>query len=295
MLLQPDCIPCILKMAVSLIRKLSLDETLVKTLTADILRIPALNGPCWNSMSPEAIEPIMQKIADAAGDPDPFRSEKSDLNTALLNRYEYFQNLLEQSEDPLCTAVKLAIFGNAIDFMVPKGASHFEDGIMERLDAPLPGKVFSTFKEKLTSSDLWLYVADNAGEIVLDKLLIETIREHYDLELILVVRSLPTLNDATMSEAVAVGVDKVTTVIENGIDGPLPGTILNRASEELKDLFDRADLIIAKGGGNFDSLSEEREYLNKITFMLLSKCFPYTRYFNVPMFMPILSSAVRTV
>lgn len=295
MLLQPDCIPCILKMSISLIRKLSLEETLVKKLTADILKIPALRGRQWNITSPEVVEQVMQKIVAATGNSDPFSSEKSYLNTALLSRYGFFQNLLDQSDDPLNTAVKLAIFGNAIDVMVPKGASRFENNIMEKLDAPLPNEVFSTFKEKLDSSKLLLYIGDNAGEIVLDKLLIETIRQRYDLDVVFVVRSIPTLNDATMNESMAVGMDKVTRVIENGIDGPLPGTIVNRCSNELKDLFERAELIVAKGGGNFDSLSEEKKYMHKITFMLLSKCFPYNRHFDVPLFQPILSDTIKAV
>ena len=167
MLLQPDCIPCILNMYISLIRQLSLDEKLAKKLTTDILKIPALSGLCWNITSPEVIEQIMQKVAGASGDTDPFNSMKSDLNSALLKRYGFFQDLLDKSEDSLCTAVKLAILGNAIDVMVPEAASQFENDIMKKLEAPLPAEVFSSFKEKLNSSNLLLYIANfSSGPII---------------------------------------------------------------------------------------------------------------------------------
>ncbi|MEW5909167.1 MAG: ARMT1-like domain-containing protein, partial [Thermodesulfobacteriota bacterium] len=77
-------------------------------------------------------------------------------------------------------------------------------------------------------------------------------------------------------------------IMENGIDGPLPGTILKRCSSGIRELFDKADLIISKGGGNFDTLGEENESLRKIVFMLLSKCRPYMNHFHVPLHHPVL-------
>jgi hypothetical protein len=104
-----------------------------------------------------------------------------------------------------------------------------------------------------------------------------------------VVRSVPTLNDVTIKEATFVGMDQVVRVVENGIDGPLPGTIFNRCANQIRALAKQADLIISKGGGNYDSLGEEKNFLNKIVFMLLSKCYPYNQTFGVDMFHPILS------
>jgi uncharacterized protein with ATP-grasp and redox domains len=128
-------------------------------------------------------------------------------------------------------------------------------------------------------------------KIVFDKLLIETIKIMYDLEIVYVVRSIPTLNDATLKEAKSVGLDKIATVIENGIDGPLPGTILSRCSNEVNEFVHRSDLIISKGGGNFDTLDEEKEHLKKkITFLLLSKCEPYYKHFGVKMYQPIMAN-----
>ena len=92
-------------------------------------------------------------------------------------------------------------------------------------------------------------------------------------------------------EAKTVGIDKIATVIENGIDGPLPGTVLNRCSSKVNDLVRQSDLIISKGGDNFDTLDEERKRLNKnISFLLLSKCDPYYRHFGIQIYQPILAN-----
>jgi len=287
-LLQPDCIACILKMSISLIRKLPLNEADVKSLYSEILDIPALKGRNWNAMSPEIIEQVMVKISDRIGDPDPFASEKNRLNSTLLDRYPYFENLVANSADPLLTAVKLAIAGNAIDFMVPQGTLNIEKTIQKQIEKPLPEKSFAAFKAKLEASRSIVYFGDNCGEAVLDRLLIETISRRYNLTITFVTRAMPTLNDVTLKEAASAAMDQVAEVMENGIDGPLPGTVFKRCSAKVRGLVDGADLIISKGGGNYDSLGEEKKYLYKIVFMFLSKCYPYNRDFDVEMFQPIL-------
>jgi hypothetical protein len=129
---------------------------------------------------------------------------------------------------------------------------------------------------------------------VVDRLLVEIMKNRYAPEIVFVVRSMPTLNDATGKEAKFVGMDSVTTVIENGIDGPVPGTILGRCSGELRELFRQADLVISKGGGNFDSLDEDiRDLEQNVTFMLISKCYQYAHHFNVPEGQPILANSFR--
>ncbi len=104
------------------------------------------------------------------------------------------------------------------------------------------------------------------------------------------VRSVPALNDATRSEAEMVGLDQVATIMPNGLQAPVPGTILSRCSEELRELIREADLVISKGGGNFDTLEGEKDLGADISFMLLSKCIPYCHYFQTGMFQPILAN-----
>ena len=178
-----------------------------------------------------------------------------------------------------------------MDLMVADTSETIENSISEKVKVPLSDQNYSQFKQQLKASKHLLIFGDNAGEIVLDKLLIETIKKIHQLEITYVVRSVATLNDATIKEAKSVGLDKIVTVIGNGIDGPLPGTLLNRCSSEVNDLVRRSDLIISKGGGNFDTLDEERKHLNKnISFLLLSKCDPYCNHFDMQLYYPILAN-----
>jgi len=301
MFIEPDCIPCILKMAISAMRSLTSAEKLIKEVLCEILEIPSFRGLYWNITSPEVIERVMEKIIDAMDDPDPFFSLKVQQNQRMMELYPYLRNLLREAPDPLHLAIKLAILGNAIDLMIPDTSLELETAIRERLEETrIPLERFLEFRNKLKESELLLYLGDNSGEIVLDKLLIETMKEwrmrnggRNDLEVVFVVRSLPTLNDVTLTEAKMVGMDKITPVLENGIDGPLPGTITSRCSSEVRDLLQRADLIISKGGGNFDTLEGEKQLDGNVAFLLLSKCVPYCNYFHTELYQPILANFFR--
>ena len=294
MLIQPDCIPCILTMSIAAIRRLSLDDTIARDLFSDILTIPGLRGLEWNQTSPDIIEVVMKKISAAIKDPDPFYEEKTDLNNRVLKIYPFVNKLVEQASDPLYTAAKISILGNSIDFMMPGGTAAIEDFIIEKLETSLSKNEFTMFTQQLLKTKQILYFGDNCGEIVFDKLFIKTIKNQYDIKFIYVVRSMPTLNDATLKEAMDVGLDQVATVIDNGIDGPLPGTIIKRCSSRVKKLVDQSDLIISKGGGNFDSLGEQISNLKtNITFMLLSKCHPVNKYFNTDLHQPIMANVFK--
>jgi uncharacterized protein with ATP-grasp and redox domains len=295
MLLRPDCIPCILKMTITSLRKLPLDEDSVKALYIDILKNPALQGLDWDTTSVEVIEDIWRKIVKKMGTDDPFTSEKSAQNKKIMDLYPYLEKMVNAAPDPLYMAVKLSILGNSMDLMVADTSITIENSISEKVKVPLSNVNYSKFRQQLMASKHLLIFGDNAGEIVFDKLLIETIQKIHQPEITFVVRSVPTLNDATLKEAKSVGLDKVATVIQNGIDGPLPGTLLNRCSSEVNDLVRRSDLIISKGGGNFDTLDEESKHLDKnISFLLLSKCHPYCNHFDTDLYQPILANFYTT-
>jgi len=289
MLIKPDCIPCVLNMSISVLRRLPLDEEKIKALYTEILEIPSLQGRFWETTSVHVIEKVMEKIHHVMNDPDPFAAEKERQNAVVMELYPRLRSWVEKSTNPLYTAAKLAILGNAIDFMVPQNVADIENSIREKLDFPLDPKECEKLEENLRRSKRVLYFADNCGEIVLDKLFMETVKGLFDIEFVLAVKSVPAMNDVTLKEARAVRVDHLAEVIENGIQGPVPGTILQRCSEALKQEIGKADLFIAKGGGNFDTLDEEKDHLPRpIVFMLLSKCHPYFKTFGVEVNRPIL-------
>ena len=289
MLIKPDCVSCILKMSITAIRKLPLNEDEIRELYEEILEIPSLRGLHWDTTSPQVIEEVWRKIVKKMGTNDPFSSEKADQNKRIMDLCPFLEKMLEEAEDPLYLAVKLSILGNSLDFMVADTSLSIKSTITDRVKIPLPNDAYLQFKKQLQTCRNLIYFGDNAGEIVFDKLLIETIRKTYSPEIVYVVRSTPTLNDATLAEAKSVGMDKIVRVVENGIDGPLPGTVFSRCSREIIDLIHQADLIISKGGGNFDTLDEERKHLNKkISFLLLSKCHPQHITFGVNLYQPVL-------
>ncbi len=289
MLLQPDCIPCILKMSIVALRELALDDDTIKEIYNHILETPALRGVHWDVTSPEVIEEVMKTIQEATGKHDPFDSIKSRQNQRAMELYPFLQKLVDEDPEPLTMAMKLAILGNALDLMIADKGVDIEKTVTEKAHYSLPQGVWEDFKNRLEASRSLVYIGDNAGEIVFDKLFIETLQREYHTDVVFIVRGSPTLNDATVLEARSIGMDKVATVLENGIDGPLPGTILHRCSSKVRELMEKTDLIISKGGGNFDTLEEQQS--DNITFMLLAKCYPYTQRFAVSLYHPVVANA----
>ena len=289
MFLKPDCIPCILSMSLNYLCKLSVPDEQVNKIYSDILSLRPLRGEIWDITSPEVIESIMRKIMMAIDNDDPLAAEKEKQNQRMLTAYTSLKRMVETSAYPLSTAAQLAILGNAIDIMMLDGVTDFQRIINEQLANPLQENTFEVLEKRIMNSKSILYFGDNAGEIVLDKLFIETIKAQYETEIVFVVRSMPTLNDATLKDSEQIGMVNLVRVIENGIDGPVPGTLLHRCSRDVKSLFQKADLIISKGGGNFDTLDElPKKHKSKISYLLLSKCRPYQEHFGVGLHQPIL-------
>jgi hypothetical protein len=281
-------------MAITAIRNLTNEEAVIRDLTIQILTIPSLRGLEWELSSPEVIEQVMVKIIKALGTSDPFYDLKLQQNRIGEALYPNLKKLVREADDPLQAAVKIAIMGNAIDLMVSDRSLDVENTLNKELQRPLPENLFAAFKKKLEQTRSLVYLGDNAGEIVFDKLLLETIREAYHPEVIFVVRSAPALNDVTEKEAEMVGLGQVAAIMPNGLEAPVPGTILSRCSPELRDAIKGADLVISKGGGNFDTLEGEKDLRADISFMLLSKCIPYCHYFHTQMYQPILANYFST-
>jgi damage-control phosphatase, subfamily I len=292
-LLKPDCVACIHKALLSAIRELTSDEEQIKALLSELMQLPSLRGPAWDMTSPQVIEAALAKISQVVGTLDPFKAMKKRQNVGAMELYPWLKKLVEESNDRLYTATHLAIIGNSIDIMWAGGSIEVEPLIRQQLRNPILSESFVHLERRLQSSRVVLMLGDNSGEIVFDRLFIETVKSIFDLEVIYAVRSVPTLNDATAQEAAAAEMDKIAPIVETGIDGPLPGTVTARCSDQMKKLLEDADLILSKGGGNFDSIEEETHLHDKMLFMLMSKCVPICSYFGTKMYDPILSPPRR--
>ena len=203
-----------------------------------------------------------------------YHDEKVEANNLLLNQYTQWKKLVNESKDSFSTAVKLAVIGNIIDY----GAHSVGDNISDQIESFLQKDLKINMTEKLQSeikkAKRILYLGDNCGEIVFDKLLIETI-DHPNI--IFAVRGMPVINDATLLDACQVGMDKVCKVISNGADAP--STLMELSSPEFIKEYQRADLIISKGQGNFEGLMKDNH--PNIFFLLIAKCDPIANLLNV--------------
>jgi len=260
-----DCLPCLLGQALRAVRAATDDEKLQRRVLNSIASmIPNLS---LGFRPPEIAQQGYQLIYQITGNNDPFHQAKVEANRAALALYPHLKEVVASSGDPVLTACKLAIAGNSIDL-----GPNFEwvdmDSIVETAVAsPLVINNYPQFRSSINNSRHILYLGDNAGEIVFDRVLIEELYQLKELEIDFVVRERPIINDVTLDDAIAVGMDKVTRIISSGSDAP--ATILSQCSSEMLKLYYSADIIIAKGQGNYESLNEEPD---NIFFLLRAKC-----------------------
>jgi len=258
-----DCIPCIVRQTLDSVRLFTADETVQEGVLRDVLRAAA--DMDLRRTPPEMAQWIHRRIRKHLGSRDPYRQIKDRFNRMALEMYPTLREWVEESDEPLETAVRLAIAGNVIDFGVNSrlSESQVRESVMQTLSVPLDADL-EEFSQAVADAERILYLTDNAGEIVFDRVLIERMPA---ARLTIGVRGFPAINDATMKDAEDTGITALAEVIDNGSDAP--GTILDDCSVDFVERFNQADLVIAKGQGNYETLSE----VNKdIYFLLKAKC-----------------------
>ncbi len=259
-----DCIPCFIRQVLDAVRMTSDDQQVQLQVLRQALR---LASEVDLTQSPPAMaQQIHRYIRELTTNPDPYVKLKDKFNKIALQMYPDLRTRIEQSADPLETAVRLAIAGNIIDFGVSSNIeeSQVQKTVAESLEAPLDLNALADFRKAVTEAKSILYLGDNAGEIVFDRLLVEQLPHQ---KITFVVKNGPVINDATMEDALITGMTDVVEVIDNGSDAP--GTILESCSEQFRDRFDKTELIIAKGQGNYETLSDVDK---DIFFLLRAKC-----------------------
>jgi hypothetical protein len=245
-----DCIPCLLRQALEAARMATADpgvhEQLIRGVLSDASQLDYDQAP------PVIAQRIHRTLRDLSGVADPYREVKARFNRMALGIYPEMDNRVSAAADPFAMAVRMAIAGNIIDLGV-NGALTEEEAcraIDRVLSEPFAGDV-AAFRRAADAAETILYLADNAGEIVFDRLLIQQLGGDRTT---LAVRGHAVINDATVDDARAAGLPDICEVIDNGSDAP--GTLLERCSESFRRRFDTADLIVAKGQGNYETLSE---------------------------------------
>lgn len=258
-----DCIPCFARQALEAARFVTDDPAVHERILRDVLRSTAERDLA--QCPPAVAQQIHRQLRTMTGVNDPYRAAKERFNTMALDMLPELYLKVRESADPLAMALRLAIAGNVIDLGANSDITEEEvrQGVHNVMNEPFDGDV-NAFRQAVNEAQSILYLADNAGEIVFDRLLIEQL----PMERVTVaVRGGPILNDATMADAEVAGLCDLVEVMDNGSDAP--GTILDDCSERFRRRFAEADLIIAKGQGNFETLSEEAA---DIYFLFKVKC-----------------------
>ncbi|MFW6259837.1 MAG: damage-control phosphatase ARMT1 family protein [Tangfeifania sp.] len=216
------------------------------------------------SYSPEITSDILDILKGSSEIADPYLPEKKQGNREMLDRYLEYRKMIQQSENPFNTALRLAVAGNIIDF----GPTHVFDvdgTIKQVLVTDFAINHSEQLRQEIKNAKTILYLGDNAGEIVMDKLFLETLNHP---NVWFAVRNEPVLNDVTRREAEEVGIGNVARIISNGDNAP--STLLHRVSDEFRQVYKQADLIISKGMGNYEGLMFEKD--PRLFYLLMVKC-----------------------
>ena len=268
-----DCIPCIIRQALCAARMVSADPAVHERVLRETLGWVGETN--MNQPAPVAVQRIHRLLRETTGVEDPYRDAKEYQNRTVLALLPELRCRIEAAADPLATALRVAIAGNAID-MGANGSLTGLDvrrAVTQALTEPVVGEP-GGFRSAIAEAERILYLTDNAGEIALDRLLIEQLTP---ARVTVAVRGKPVINDATMADARAVGLHEIVEIVDNGSDAP--GTLLDDCSQEFRRRFTEADLVLAKGQGNYETLSDEP---HDIFFLFKVKCSVIAAHAGVP-------------
>jgi len=255
-----DCLPCMFRQALEASRmatdKLDLQERIME----DSIKI--LSDYKNYKSSPDIAKAIHHVVKKTTGVYDPYEKIKKRDVAAAKKAYSMLECFLQKKQNDLYWALKIAATGNIIDCAINNNIN-LEDCIEEELEKEFSVCDLELFENKLKTAKSLLIIGDNAGETVFDCILAQHLSF---LDVTYAVRSEPIINDATVETAYASGLGDCTKIISTGCNAP--GAILEECSTEFLNIFNSADIIISKGQGNFEALSEGKQ----IFFLLKAKC-----------------------
>ncbi len=251
-----DCIPCILQQGLRTARLVTDDEEAPRQVLTQLL---SELTQADLAATPMELGYLAQRVVrEVAGCHDPYSAIKEESNAQALRLYPRLKEIVAVADDPLQIATKIAIAGNIIDFGVPEVTLDVEATIDRVLKSPFAVDHYELFADRIAQASTLLYLADNAGEIVFDRVLIEQIPAEH---IVVAVKNEPFINDATMADAQVSGLTEQVEVIAAPI---YPAT-----TPELQAVWDGAQLIIAKGQANYEAYSTAE---GPLFFLLLAKC-----------------------
>lgn len=272
-----QCVVCVLNQLLRAADYLNLEPDKKDSVLQEALK-KAAGIPFQTLTSPEFSEKLYEVVVEISGEPDPYKTLRQQQNQLVMEQVDVFRDKIKNSPDPLLTAAYYALLGNIIDY---GGVRIFDtDEIFKECETiHITVNDYPEFKRRLEKAGQLLILGDNAGEIVFDRLFIEEIKRFKPrLEIFYGVRSKPAINDVIMEDAEYAGIHEVAHVLETG--NTCAGTLVSKGTEAFKDIYYRADMIISKGQGNFETLEKEPE---DILYMFKVKCDIVAKYIDLPL------------
>lgn len=266
MTIQPECISCITAQSKRVCEAIHADETLSQKIISYVET--ALQDADFTLSPPVIAAPLYEQMAILAQSDDLYREQKQHATAQAKSYLPFLKETIKQSDNPFIATLKTAVVGNVID-LAAEVSFDLHDAIMSVFETPFAHDDAETLHTSLTHAKTLLYIGDNAGEHIFDAVAIESLQKLYPhLCITYMVRGNPIINDVTVSEAYEAGIDKICSVINSGV--PTPGFVYELASQEAQEHFDKADLIVAKGMGNYECMTPLRR--RNICFLLKVKC-----------------------
>ena len=284
MLINQDCKACMIRQNINAFP----EHAAKKDIISYQQEVRNLIETCEGISTPQLAEKVYSLRQNLFGPAKDFSDIKRHFNDLMLSLLPYMDQQVKASDDPLKTAVRYAMVGNYIDFAVLENVDENKLRIQldKAADIVIDSEVLESFRKEILKAHHLVYFTDNCGEIVTDRLLISVLRDiNPQLTVTVIVRGKPVVNDATIEDAGQIGMEEAAhRIIGNGTG--MPGNVIGALSPEAMDEVRQADIMVAKGQGNYEGLSGCG--LN-IFYLFLCKCDLFTRRFNVPQFTGIMT------
>ena len=280
--LKTECIECMIKARLRQCPETASEADKVIYMRKTLEEISAMHNQHGPTIATRHIYDMQKEMF---GLNDSYWALRERFNHIMMEKERTLRAQIRAAKDPLKMAIQFGIVGNYIDFIVMEKVDEakVEELLQEASSYVIDDVLLEQFRVDILNAERIVFLTDNCGEIVIDKLMMELIQEMNPLvEITAIVRGKEILNDATMEDAIQIGLPETVTVIDNGDD--MPGTCLYRISSEAKELIESVDLVVSKGQGNFETLQGCN--LN-VYYIFLCKCNMIAEKFSVPKFHPM--------
>jgi uncharacterized protein with ATP-grasp and redox domains len=263
--IKPDCLVCLYNQALKTSKLLNLDDETSAKVLFEVAKI--LPNYSLEFTPPQIAKDTYKLIEEITNNSDPLLQAKKIAIKEAKSFKPFLYEEIEKSNDKLLTALKIAVAGNVIDFGAKK-QFNLKDIIENIFNTPFKIDSYLQLKEQLKSAKKVVIIGDNCGENIFDVILADVLKSLYDIELFYFVRGKPIINDVTFKEANESDMPKFAQIIDTSV--PTPGYDLKYANEESKNIFNEADVVIAKGMGNFESLYQITN--REVFYLFIVKC-----------------------